>query len=141
MILPAVFIMIILLFLSQAAESFSNFKVKSSKIQSKLYMTETTPKAALPRIDFEYCTGCRWMLRSAYMAQELLTTFEKEIGEVALIPSRGLSGTFTVRINGEVIWDRKANGGFPEIKELKQLVRDKIDPNKSLGHSDKVITL
>ena len=103
-------------------------------------MTESTPKA-LPSVDFEYCTGCRWMLRSAYMAQELLTTFEKEIGEVALIPSRGLSGTFIARINGEVIWDRKTNGGFPEIKELKQLVRDKIDPSKSLGHSDKVITL
>lgn len=96
----------------------------------------------LPRVEFEYCTGCRWMLRSAYMAQEILTTFEKEVGEVVLIPSKGLSGTFIVRVNGVEIWERKRNGGFPEIKELKQLVRSIVSPEKDLGHSEsKVITL
>ena len=28
------------------------------------------------RIEIEYCTQCRWMLRAAWVAQELLTTFE-----------------------------------------------------------------
>jgi selenoprotein W-related protein len=27
-------------------------------------------------------------------------------------------------------------GRFPEIRELKQLVRDRIAPGRSLGHSD-----
>lgn len=87
------------------------------------------------RIEIEYCTGCRWLLRSAWMAQELLTTLEQELTEVALRPSR-VAGTFVIRLNGEVIWDRKEQQGFPEAKELKQLVRNRIAPGKSLGHSD-----
>jgi hypothetical protein len=39
-------------------------------------------------ISISYCTGCRWMLRSAWMAQELLTTFQDELDSVTLIPSR-----------------------------------------------------
>jgi predicted Rdx family selenoprotein len=36
-----------------------------------------------------------------------------------------------------VVWSRKVEGGFPEIKVLKQRVRDKVAPAKDLGHSDK----
>ena len=71
------------------------------------------------------------------MAQEILTTFEKEIGEVALIPCKNESGTFIVRIDGAVVWNRKENNGFPEIKDLKQRIRDLISPEKTLGHSDR----
>jgi selenoprotein W-related protein len=85
-------------------------------------------------LEVEYCTQCRWLLRAAWMAQELLTTFEQELGEVALVPGAG--GTFVVRVDGEVVWDRSAQG-FPEIRQLKQLVRDRIAPDKDLGHSDR----
>lgn len=96
---------------------------------------EEAPK---PRVVIEYCPGCRWMLRSAWYAQELLTTFEASIGEVALKPSR-VSGTFTIRVNNDIIWDRKNPNtlGFPEVKQIKQLVRDKVDPDRDLGHSDR----
>lgn len=87
------------------------------------------------RISIHYCTGCRWMLRAAWTAQELLTTFESQLAEVALLPAA--SGVFRVFINGTLIWDRKEKGGFPELKDLKQLVRDVVAPEKSLGHSDK----
>ncbi|KAK9717448.1 hypothetical protein K7432_006185 [Basidiobolus ranarum] len=87
-----------------------------------------------PRIEIEYCTQCRWVLRAGWVAQELLVTFGQAIGEVALIP--GNSGVFQVRVDGETIWDRKLNGGFPELKDLKQLVRDKVAPEMALGHSD-----
>jgi len=78
------------------------------------------------------------MLRSAWLAQELLTTFQDSIGEVALMPQRNESGTFIVRVNGKIIWDRKnsSTSGFPEAKVLKVLVRDEIEPTKSLGHSE-----
>jgi selenoprotein W-related protein len=69
------------------------------------------------------------------MAQELLTTFEKELGEVAIVPA--VDGTFDVKVDGELIFSRKLEGRFPESKELKQLVRDRIAPEKSLGHSDR----
>ena len=88
-----------------------------------------------PRIEIEYCTQCRWLLRAAWMAQELLTTFEKEIGEVVLIPGR--DAVFEVRLDREVIFSRQQEGRFPELKELKQLVRDRIAPEKDLGHSDR----
>ena len=89
---------------------------------------------AAPRIEINYCTQCRWLMRAAWMAQELLTTFETEIGEVALVPGAG--GVFDVRLNNELIYSRKEAGKFPESKELKQLVRDRIAPDRPLGHSD-----
>jgi len=88
-----------------------------------------------PRVEIEYCTQCRWLLRAAWMAQEVLTTFEAEIGGVTLVP--GVGGIFNVSIDGALIWSRAAEGRFPEIKELKQLVRDRVAPGKSLGHSDR----
>ncbi|MGM0951934.1 MAG: SelT/SelW/SelH family protein [Pseudomonadota bacterium] len=87
------------------------------------------------KVDIHYCTGCRWLLRSAWMAQELLTTFETEISELSLHPGGG--GIFEVWVNGKRLWSRKEQQGFPEITVLKQLVRDEIDPDKSLGHSDR----
>ncbi len=76
------------------------------------------------------------MLRAAYMAQELLTTFTEEVYGVLLQPSE-VSGCYSIRVNEQEIFDRKTAGRFPEVKELKQLVRDVVNPNKSLGHSDK----
>lgn len=86
------------------------------------------------KIDIHYCTGCRWLLRSAWMAQELLTTFEGEISELSLHPGTG--GIFEVWVNGKRVWSRKQDGGFPEITKLRQLVRDQVAPERSLGHSD-----
>ncbi len=87
------------------------------------------------RVQIRYCTQCRWMLRSAWMAQELLTSFEAELTEVALAPGTG--GVFEVRVNGDLIWSRAEQGRFPDIKELKQLVRDRVAPDKDLGHTDR----
>ncbi len=87
------------------------------------------------RVQIRYCTQCRWLLRAAWMAQELLTTFEAELDEVSLAPGTG--GIFEVRINGGLLWSRAEQGRFPDIKELKQLVRDRVSPDKDLGHTDR----
>ncbi|KAK7750946.1 hypothetical protein SLS62_007079 [Diatrype stigma] len=110
----------------------------------------------LPRVTIRFCTQCKWMLRAAYFAQELLSTFSMALGEVALQPSTG--GTFVVEllfqdpspspssdtpaaapvaIQRRVLWDRKVDGGFPETKELKRRVRDAIEPGRNLGHVDR----
>lgn len=89
-----------------------------------------------PVIRIEYCPKCGWMLRAAYMAQELLTTFTEDVEGVLLKPSE-ISGRYSIHIDDQEIFDRKKAGHFPEIKELKQLVRDRVNPGKSLGHSDK----
>lgn len=95
----------------------------------------------LPRVEIVYCTQCRWLLRAAWMAQELLTTIQTELGEVALAPGTG--GVFEIRVYlrsdaaGELVWSRADEAGFPDIKVLKQLVRDRIASDKDLGHSDR----
>ena len=86
------------------------------------------------RLAIEYCTQCRWLLRAAWMAQELLTTFQDDLGEVALVPGAG--GVFDVRLDDRVIWSRAGEGRHPELKELKQRVRDVVAPGRPLGHSD-----
>ena len=88
-----------------------------------------------PRVEIEFCTQCRWLLRAGWTAQELLTTFQDEIGEVALIPGTG--GVFEVRVDGRVIWSRKGEGRHAELTELKQRLRDVIAPERELGHSDR----
>lgn len=57
------------------------------------------------------------------------------IGEVALVPGSG--GIFEVRLDGEKLWNKKEAGRYSEPKEIKQLVRDRIAPDKDLGHSDR----
>jgi len=92
-------------------------------------------EARKPRIVITYCTQCQWLLRAAWMAQELLSTFGADLGEVALVPGTG--GVFSVTCDGGLVWERKRDGGFPDAARLKQLVRDRIDPERDLGHSDR----
>jgi len=87
------------------------------------------------RVSITYCTQCRWLLRAAWLAQELLTTFEDELAEVAL--RLGTGGVFEIRVNDALIWSRKEEGRFPEAKEVKQRVRDQVAPERSLGHADR----
>jgi selenoprotein W-related protein len=68
-----------------------------------------------PRIVILYCTQCQWLLRAAWMAQELLSTFSTDLGEVVLQPGTG--GIFQITYNGDLIWDR-------------------LDPGRPLGHID-----
>ncbi|PKY04864.1 hypothetical protein P168DRAFT_326636 [Aspergillus campestris IBT 28561] len=114
-----------------------------------------------PRITIQYCTQCKWMLRAAYFAQELLSTFSTQLGEVALVPATG--GLFAITlfyyplknedqsegqsegqegqgaVQETLLWDRKRDGGFPEVKTLKSLVRNVIDPQRDLGHTDRAL--
>ena len=88
-----------------------------------------------PTITIHYCVLCQWLLRSGWLAQELLSTFADDLQQVALAPAS--KGVFEIYYNDELIWCRKQDGGFPEAKELKRRVRDKLDPRRDLGHIDK----
>ena len=93
-------------------------------------MTETRK----PALTITYCTQCNWLLRSSWMAQEVLSTFSLEMGAVTLIPGTG--GIFEIALDGALIWERKRDGGFPDAKQITQMVRDRIDPGGDLGHID-----
>lgn len=89
-----------------------------------------------PTIVITYCTQCNWLLRAGWMAQELLSSFATDVEQVALAPGSG--GVFRIDLDGEPIWERKRDGGFPDVKTLKQRGRDRIDPHRDLGHTDRV---
>jgi len=93
-----------------------------------------------PRITLLYCTRCNWLLRAAWLAQELLQTFGADLGEVVLQPGDG--GIFQIHVETgtdtrELLWCRTTEQGFPEAKVLKQRLRDRIAPGRDLGHSDR----
>ncbi len=69
-----------------------------------------------PEVTITFCALCNWTLRSGWTAQELLARFGEDLGAV--------------------VWDRKADGGFPSAKELKRWIRDKAWPERDLGHID-----
>jgi len=61
-----------------------------------------------PRIEIRYCSQCRWT-----------------------------GGTFEIRADGRLLWALAEKDRFPQPKELKQRVRDAIDPARDLGHADR----
>jgi len=87
------------------------------------------------RVTITYCTQCQWLLRAGWMAQELLSTFSEELEEVSLRPGTG--GIFEIVCDGEVVWERKRDGGFPDAAELKRRVQDVVAPERRLGHVEK----
>jgi selenoprotein W-related protein len=84
------------------------------------------------RVDITYCTRCKFLLRAAWLAQELLTTFESDLDEVALRPGSG--GIFEVRLNGEVIASNAEGAPMPDPAQVKRLLRDRIAPGRQIGH-------
>ena len=93
------------------------------------------PGSTKPHIAITYCTQCNWLLRSAWMAQELLSTFGTDLGGVTLVPATG--GAFSITYDGDLLWERVRDGGFPDVKALKTRVRDRLDPSRDLGHVDR----
>ena len=88
-----------------------------------------------PQVRIRYCTGCHWLLRAAWMAQELLSTFEHDLASVTLIPD-DTGGVFDIHIGEQLVWSRAEQHRFPEPKEIKQAVRDIVAPGRDLGHID-----
>lgn len=88
-----------------------------------------------PAITITYCTQCNWLLRSGWLAQELLSTFGPDLASVTLVPSTG--GVFRIEVDGEEIWERVKDDGFPDAKTLKQRLRDRVWPERDLGHADR----
>ena len=93
-------------------------------------------QAGQPVVTITYCTGCNWLLRAGWMAQELLQTFQGALGGVTLVPGE-MGGIFEIHVEKELIWERKRDGGFPDVKELKTRVRDRIGPGRDLDHLDR----
>ncbi len=66
------------------------------------------------------------------MAQELLTSFEHDLSEVALVPASG--GIFEVTLDGETLATNRETKSIPDAGEVKRLLRDRIAPERRIGH-------
>ncbi len=85
-----------------------------------------------PRVVVEYCRRCGFLLRAAWVAQELLKTFEDEIAEVALRPDGG--GIFAIRVDETLLFSNKVEGRFPELRELRERLAAALGSDKRFGH-------
>ncbi len=85
-------------------------------------------------ISIEFCTLCNWMHRATWMQQEFFTTFQDELESIKLI--QGTGGIYDIYLDNDLLFSRKKEGRFPEIKEIKQMIRDRINPNRDLGHTE-----
>jgi len=108
-------------------------------------------------------TSCARLHRANWTSTELFLTFPPpKLTAISLLPlnSDETAGRFRIwlYLSDEppiLLWDRKVEGGFPELKVLvgvivvvvlllcsypfvtqKQRLRDHIQPGVSLGHSD-----
>ncbi|KIP12843.1 hypothetical protein PHLGIDRAFT_123905 [Phlebiopsis gigantea 11061_1 CR5-6] len=124
-------------------------QVESETVADPLNPATFIPPSPLPTpsITVEFCDRCRWQHRATWVSTELMLTFPTPaIKAITLLPlnSEETGGRFRVWLGlpeqpPRLIWDRKVEGGFPELKILKQRIRDNVQPGKSLGHSDKKI--
>jgi len=85
-----------------------------------------------PRVEIHYCTQCKFLMRASWLAQELLTTFDQDLGEVALVPGRG--GIFEVTLDGEAVFSNREAGRFPEAREIKLALKERVAPERKIGH-------
>jgi len=121
--------------------------MKSEEVAKAEQQPTLTPEIKTsPGLTIEYCNRCRWQHRAAWVQTELLLTFPSSvIASSTLIPleAEDTAGRFRIWLQCNpqdsplLIWDRKQEGGFPELKVVKQKIRDILQPGKSLGHSDR----
>ncbi|KAI0269240.1 Rdx family-domain-containing protein [Gloeopeniophorella convolvens] len=99
-----------------------------------------------PSVSIEFCDRCRWLHRATWTSTELFLTFPPPaLKSITIVPlnSDDTAGRFRVWLTANegaspiLMWDRKVEGKFPELKDLKQRIRNFIQPDRSLGHSDK----
>lgn len=76
-------------------------------------------------ISITYCRVCGFLPRATWTAQELLHTFGEWTSSLRLVP--GGSGQFEVSVDGEVIFSRKQEGRFPEMKELREAISRRVE--------------
>jgi selenoprotein W-related protein len=77
-------------------------------------------EGAKHRIEIEFCLVCKFQGRALWIARELIDQRPDLADEFVLVPSS--NGAFTVRYDGEVVFDYRESGRFPEPKEVREAV-------------------
>jgi selT/selW/selH-like putative selenoprotein len=83
-------------------------------------VTAEDPSSTRHRLEIEFCQACKFGGRAFFLARELFDQRPDLVDEIVLVPSSG--GAFTVRFDGDVVWDYKERGGFPEPKQIREAI-------------------
>lgn len=81
---------------------------------------DAQPASPRHRLELEFCMVCKFHGRAFWLARELMDQRPDLADEWVLVPSSG--GAFTVRYDGQPVWDYRAAGRFPEPKEVREAV-------------------
>jgi selenoprotein W-related protein len=90
--------------------------------------TELDDDARKLTIEIAYCVRCNFLARATWVAQELLHTFADYTKSLALVPAHG--GIFEVRVNGGLVASTKTEGGYPEIRLLREKISAYLDDSE-----------
>lgn len=71
-------------------------------------------------VSIVYCVRCNFLPRALWMANELLHTYPDFIEALELVPGSG--GDFEIRVDGAVLFSRRTNGRYPEVREVKEAI-------------------
>lgn len=106
------------------SSSRTNERSTQVEIHMSAHPSVGTALNAVPNVSISYCTTSRLLLRAAWLAQELISVATEDIASVTLSPIRPPSkeGSLVVSLDGQVVWDLAAQGRFPEVSDLKQLI-------------------
>lgn len=110
------------------SKSSRNSRERSLQMEARL--SASSPVISSPNVSISYCTSCRWLLRAAWLAQELVSAAAEDIASITLIPIRPPSndGVFVLSLDGQDVWDRAKQGGFPEVTDLIQALKSRTPP-------------
>ncbi len=74
------------------------------------------------RLEIEFCAVCKFQGRAFFLARELYDQRPDLFDEIALLPVSG--GAFNVSYDGALVWDYRAQGGFPDPKTIREAILD-----------------
>lgn len=87
-------------------------------------------------LDIRLCPKCKWLFRATWISQELYNLLESDLESIKLVQSD--SGVFEVYCKKNIIFSRHVEKVFIDIAIIKQRLRNLIDPERDLGHTDNV---
>ena len=82
----------------------------------------------IAHIEIIYCVGWGYFLQAAWIAAEMFAESGNQV-DITMTPAGG--GTLEVILDGDKIYDRKAEDGkypdLPRVKELKKALKEKLE--------------
>ena len=71
-----------------------------------------------------YCASCSYLPRALWMAGEILSEIQHDVGDLTLVP--GDNGVFDWYVDDDCVFSTGVLGRFPELEELKEAIYSRL---------------